>query len=206
MRICILGGAGRTGTHLVRLAFQRGHEVTVLLRDPAKLSQPAVRVIEGDATDLDSITRAAHGQQTLISVIAPPNRAPTHLLTDVTTALVAALSAQHHPATVVLASCRAATATHPRLAVTAAKLVRRHIYTDLTLAEHIIEASGLHATIARAARLVDQHGRGGVWTDQELTSRRGDRVLPRVDYAAALLALAENPAPPRHITICGQAR
>jgi len=41
MKITIFGATGGTGNHLVRLALVAGHDVTAVVRDPARLSIPA---------------------------------------------------------------------------------------------------------------------------------------------------------------------
>ena len=38
MKIAVLGATGATGSIFTRKALEAGHEVTVLVRDPAKLS------------------------------------------------------------------------------------------------------------------------------------------------------------------------
>lgn len=38
MKIAVLGASGQTGVHLVNQALQQGHNVTAIVRNPAKLT------------------------------------------------------------------------------------------------------------------------------------------------------------------------
>jgi putative NADH-flavin reductase len=58
--LLVLGGTGRTGQHLIRLALEQGHRVRALARTPAKLTatHPDLEVIRGSMTedlDLDAL-------------------------------------------------------------------------------------------------------------------------------------------------------
>jgi uncharacterized protein YbjT (DUF2867 family) len=54
MTVLIFGARGKTGRLVVELALDRGHKVSVLMRDPGKVSE-SVRVIVGDATDRQDV-------------------------------------------------------------------------------------------------------------------------------------------------------
>ena len=54
MKLVLIGATGRTGTQVLTAALDRGHDVTVRVRDPERLApaaREAVRVVVGDATD-----------------------------------------------------------------------------------------------------------------------------------------------------------
>lgn len=72
-RIVIFGAGGRAGRAAVAEACQRGHEVTAVVRDPAKhrgLAAGGVRLVSGDITDGDSVTRVAQGHDAAIHAAA----------------------------------------------------------------------------------------------------------------------------------------
>src|ERR1044072_7087467 len=52
MRIAILGASGRTGGRLLAQALDRGHELVVLVRTPAKVTVPAPRQVEVRTADV----------------------------------------------------------------------------------------------------------------------------------------------------------
>lgn len=54
MKLVLIGATGRTGTQVLTAALDRGHDVTVRVRDPERLApaaREAVRVVVGDAMD-----------------------------------------------------------------------------------------------------------------------------------------------------------
>lgn len=66
MTILVTGATGRVGRHVVQQLVQRGADVRVLVRDPAKADFPAdVEVAQGDLLDLDSLRAAFAGVRTL---------------------------------------------------------------------------------------------------------------------------------------------
>ncbi len=60
MRIAIIGASRGIGAELLKAAIEEGHEVTALVRDPAKLniSIPGLNVIKGDILDPSSVAIA----------------------------------------------------------------------------------------------------------------------------------------------------
>ncbi len=79
MKVLILGATGKTGSLVVDHALEKGHEVTVLVHDPAKFAEhrdPAdrgidrrVAVFKGDATNPTDVRAAIAGQQAVIDTI-----------------------------------------------------------------------------------------------------------------------------------------
>ncbi len=67
MKILVVGGTGFIGSSLARELSDRGHEVTILARDPEKADLPAdVARVAGDVTDYDSIEGAFEGQEAVV--------------------------------------------------------------------------------------------------------------------------------------------
>ncbi|WP_175821162.1 NmrA/HSCARG family protein [Burkholderia sp. BCC0419] len=66
MTILVTGATGRVGRQLVRQLVDRGADVRVLVRDPAKADFPAaVTVAQGDMLDVDALRAAFSGVSTL---------------------------------------------------------------------------------------------------------------------------------------------
>ncbi|OMI41294.1 NAD(P)-dependent oxidoreductase [Streptomyces sparsogenes] len=71
-RIAVFGAGGRVGRHLVAEADGRGHQVTAVVRDPAKypgLAAGNVTVVAGDVTDPAGVAAAVTGHDAVISSI-----------------------------------------------------------------------------------------------------------------------------------------
>src|SRR4051812_6965946 len=66
MTILVIGATGRVGRHVVQQLVNRGADVRVLSRDPAKTEFPAgVEVVKGDLLDISSLRTAFSGVSTL---------------------------------------------------------------------------------------------------------------------------------------------
>ncbi|MEU8300891.1 NAD(P)H-binding protein [Micromonospora sp. NPDC048909] len=71
-RIIVFGAGGRAGRAAVHEARRRGHQVTAVVRDPARygdLATDDVTVRAGDVTDPDSIAQLAKGHDAAISAV-----------------------------------------------------------------------------------------------------------------------------------------
>ena len=74
MKLTIFGATGGTGSALAAQAVAAGHEVTVVVRDPARLAGPAssrLRVVTADVLDPAAISAAVAGADAVISAIGP---------------------------------------------------------------------------------------------------------------------------------------
>jgi putative NADH-flavin reductase len=72
MKIVLFGGTGWIGSSILKEALARGHEVTVVTRDPAKLpSQHNLTRIQGDLFDGYSVEAAARGKDAIVSAFGP---------------------------------------------------------------------------------------------------------------------------------------
>ena len=69
MKVLVLGATGKTGSLVVERALAKKHEVTVLVRNPAKFIRSDVRVLAGDATRPDDVRKAMVGQAAAIDTI-----------------------------------------------------------------------------------------------------------------------------------------
>ncbi|HEF5870374.1 TPA: NmrA family NAD(P)-binding protein [Burkholderia cenocepacia] len=66
MTLLVTGATGRVGRQVVRQLVDRGADVRVLARDPAKVDfPPAVTVVQGDMLDVDALRAACSGVRTL---------------------------------------------------------------------------------------------------------------------------------------------
>jgi putative NADH-flavin reductase len=73
MRITVFGAAGQVGSRAVAEALGRGHQVTAVLRSPARAravpAGAAVRI--GDATDVEDVVDLSTGQDLVIGATRP---------------------------------------------------------------------------------------------------------------------------------------
>lgn len=194
MKLLVIGATSRTGRHLVPQARERGHEVTVFCRDPARLSedQRELPAVVGDARSASDVRGALPGHDAVAVILQADDTHTDRLVSDCVAALVAGMTDAGVPR-IVLCSARPTTAVRPRLVTALLWLWLRDAYRDLVRAEGMLEVSGLDARIARPGRLTDgpatgRYDRG----DDDLDASRA-RDLSRADLARAMLDLAEDP-------------
>ncbi|MGW6917039.1 NAD(P)-dependent oxidoreductase [Kitasatospora sp. NPDC054939] len=74
MRITVIGAAGNVGRRVVTEALNRGHEVTAVIRDPARAHglPPEAVLATGSAADPQDVARLAAGQDVVITATRPP--------------------------------------------------------------------------------------------------------------------------------------
>ncbi|MGW6410646.1 NAD(P)-dependent oxidoreductase [Streptomyces vinaceus] len=80
-KIALFGATGTIGTRVLREALDRGHEVTAVVRDPAKLVGSGAEMMPGDVLDPHSVAEAAVGQDVVVSAVGPGGADPAVLVT-----------------------------------------------------------------------------------------------------------------------------
>ena len=72
MKVTLIGATGFVGSAVLSELLQRGHQVTVLARTPAKvLAQPGLTVMQGSALDAAQVQAASQGQDAVVSAYNP---------------------------------------------------------------------------------------------------------------------------------------
>jgi UDP-glucose 4-epimerase len=70
MKIFMTGGMGFIGSYIVKMLIENGHEVTLLARNPAKVSEfrtmPGISVVKGSLADFDIIEKSLPGHDACI--------------------------------------------------------------------------------------------------------------------------------------------
>ena len=164
--IVVAGGTGRLGTLVVRRLAGRGLSIRVLTRDSARAEHLAgshVEVVNGDVRDRVAVAAACEGATVVVSAvhgfIGPRGISPATVDRDGNAHLIDA--AKGVGADFVLMSVLGATADSPM-----------ELFRMKHAAELYLEASGLDATIVRAAAFLE------TWTDlMQQTARRSGRPL-----------------------------
>ncbi len=95
MRILLLGATGRVGNAILTKALNKGHTVTVFVRNRYKIeaNYDNVQVVEGDIHDGDALAKLAQVDfDILINVIGADPLKPSTLFTDATKLIIALLT------------------------------------------------------------------------------------------------------------------
>ena len=74
MKVALYGATGKSGSRILKELVSRGHRVTAIVRNPAKLVQPGpgVQAKQDDLSDPKKIAAAVDGAEAVISAYAPP--------------------------------------------------------------------------------------------------------------------------------------
>jgi putative NADH-flavin reductase len=90
MKVVLYGASGTIGRRILDELLSRGHQVTAVVRDPAKLGDTKATVATGDALSSSSVAETATGAEVAISAYGPPPT-DTGLMVEATRALIAGL-------------------------------------------------------------------------------------------------------------------
>ena len=96
MQLVLFGATGNVGRRIAAEALRRGHDVIGVVREPATVTSPdpRVRLVQGDATNAESVAEVVRGADAVVSAISPrPNSRglPQPRLADNARALIAGL-------------------------------------------------------------------------------------------------------------------
>jgi len=73
MHIALYGATGKSGGRILTEAISRGHQVTAIMRDTAKLSpRVGLTVVKGDVSSASEIASKIKGADAVVSAYAPP--------------------------------------------------------------------------------------------------------------------------------------
>jgi uncharacterized protein YbjT (DUF2867 family) len=187
MNITVFGATGGTGIQVVQQALAAGHSVTALVRSPETMpvTDPRLRVVQGDATDQASVARVLEGADAVISVLD----APGPVIADATRAILAAAKAEDAPRVVMMSSFAVQRDRLKGLtwlltgATTGAKM------KDKAAGEKSLRASNLRWTIVYAT-LLGNGPRQGVKVVPESAKVGMSDGISRADAASFLLEAA----------------
>ncbi len=206
MKLTIFAATGGIGRHLLDQSVAAGHDVTVVVRDPSKITSP-VRVVAGDLSrpDPDRLRSAVHGADAVLSGLGPRTRADAGIAAPGTLAIIEAMKAADARRIIVVSAAPLAPVavpggpTPPRfdpgdgffmrhLFSHLARAMFREHYLDLALMEDELRHSGLDWSAVRPPRLNDKP-LTGTYRMAYGQNLRGGWIVPRADVAHAMLRL-----------------
>ncbi|PSL02195.1 putative NADH-flavin reductase [Haloactinopolyspora alba] len=200
MHIAVLGATGRTGRHLVDQALDRGHTITAVVRDPARLprtSTEQLNVATADVMDPAALAAVLTGHDAVVSAIGPVGRGPSSACTDSARALTEAMPRAAVGRLVVISAAGITTAGDgPFTRIVVKPLLNRflrHSFADMRGMEREVTGSDLDWTIVRPPQLTDRPFTGRYRRSVGSNVRRGFRVC-RADLAHAVLDAADDSA------------
>ncbi len=202
IKLIVLGASGRCGSWVVRLAKERGHDVTAIVRDESNYVPPAdVPIVRGQVTDPEFVRSIIADHGIIISclglrranltpwgkLLSPPN-----LIESVTKHLTDCMQKSKEYRFIWI-SAGGVGSSQMQLSSLVRRMVSlgniRIAYKDLENAERIIEHTDINSLAVRPVTLVPGAPTGKVGTTNRYTLLS---VVRRGDLAQWMLNAAES--------------
>ena len=160
MKILLLGATGRVGRLVLQQALKQGHQVTALVRNPAKVKvlHPSLTLVEGDARDAAKVTAALAGQDAVISALGHNSLKSTDVQTAATRAILASISPQQR---IISLTGHGVPDPHDvmhplsgRLLKTIIQLLPGRVFADAVAHEQLLRQSSSNWVLVRAPRII----------------------------------------------------
>ena len=210
MKLTVVAATGGIGRQILQQAVAAGHDVTAVVRTPAKITA-GVRVVQADLSDPDPVPLAAamDGADAVLSGLGGNSRADEDVAAGGTQAIVTAMKTAGARRSIVVSVAPIGTVPSPvhphppkcdpgdgflirHLLGPAIKAVLRGHYADLARMEDVLRDSGLDWTVVRPPRLTNKPAAGRYRTAAG-QNVRGGALISRADVAGYMLALAARP-------------
>ncbi|MFI6011663.1 NAD(P)-dependent oxidoreductase [Streptomyces sp. NPDC051243] len=200
MKLTVFGATGGIGTEIVRQALDAGHEVTAVVRDPARLPLTGDRleVFRADLTDPGALRPAVAGRDAVLSGLGARRRGDAGVAARLTRTVLAALEAEEVRRLLVVSA--APVGPEPEEDGFLDRAVRgvvsaalKDIYADLRVMEAEVARAAVDWTVVRPPRLQDKPVTGRYRTVVGGFPRRG-RFIGRADVAHAMLGMVKDAA------------
>jgi putative NADH-flavin reductase len=202
MNVSLYGATGNAGSRILGELLNRGHQVTAIVRDPAKLPlQPGLTVRKGDLTDIAAIAEAVRGTPAVISAYGPGLNAPGDLV-GATEHLVAGLK-QAGVSRLLMVGGAGSLEVAPGVQLVDSGYLPEE-WKPIALAHRdalaILRSSDLDWTSLCPAAYFEPGQRTGVFRlgqDNLVANEKGDSRISFEDFAIAMVDELENHAHPR---------
>lgn len=202
MRLTVFGATGGIGSHLVRQALDRGHTVTAVVRDPARLdvrhSTLEVATVP-TLDDADALGPVLRGSDAVLSGVGPRGRHDGPVASTATRTVLSAMRAEGVRRFVAVSAAPVGPTPdgdsflNRRIVLPAISAVLKDLYADLRAMEDAMTNSSAAWTVVRPPKLVNKPLTGRYRTAIGTNVARG-YTISRADAAHAMLAAADDPA------------
>lgn len=180
MRIGVLGGTGGVGTHFVRLALERGHQVVVLARTPSKVQQAQqVQVIQGDASNAEDVAKVVTGADLVVSCVG--NASGNLIMLKTAQHILAAGAAR-----VFVVSTIGVGGTSTLVWCMLRMFLGRKNIDDYWDADALVQKASCPWIVCRPPGLSHEPGTGEYLATEEVPVRCGNSMISREDVALFL--------------------
>jgi len=203
MKILLLGATGRTGIYIIEEALKKGHKIVAIARDPDKLKNYDIDIIQGTPYDFETLEKALIGCDAVINTLNvsrksdnpwAPLAAPKDLISKSAANAIKAMEKTGIKRFVALSTIGAGRSwkTSPailKFIVSISNL--RHAFIDHGKQEEILENSSIDYTICRAPMLSTENNTSGAVATKEAETPQSMK-LSRNSAAEYFIKIIEN--------------
>ena len=187
MKIALFGATGGTGQQLLAQAIKSGHQVTALVRDPAKLDRKnsALTVIAGNVLQPADVDKVVSGADAVICSLGNTSNNPDMMVTQGTRNIIDAMQRLNVRRLIVVSSLGVGDSKDqvPFFFKVLMKTALRKTMEDKEAQEAAVRASRLDWTIVRPGGLTNDPPTGTYRVGADLTAGR----ITRADVADFIL-------------------
>ncbi|MEU0819878.1 NAD(P)-dependent oxidoreductase [Streptomyces mirabilis] len=199
MKLTVFGATGGIGQEIVRQALDSGHQVTAVVRDPARLTVTGagLEVFRADLTDPQALRPAVAGRDAVLSGLGARSRKDAGIATRLTRTVLGAMEAEGVRRLLVVSAGPVGpdpegAALADRAARGLVSLILKDVYADLAAMEGELARSATDWTVVRPPRLQNKPVTGSYRTVVGGFPLKG-RFIGRADVAHAMLAMINDP-------------
>jgi putative NADH-flavin reductase len=198
MHIALYGATGKSGSRILTELLTRGHQVTAIARDPAKLAaQPGLTVVQGDLASVYDIAAKIKGAYAVISAYAPPPDDTDQLL-PVTERIVEAVKQAGVPRLLIVGGAGSLEVAPGVTVIASGHLPAEWMPIAVSHANLLdqLKKTGINWTYFSPAGFFvpgERTGKFRLGTDQLIANEQGDSRISLEDYAIALVDELEAP-------------
>jgi putative NADH-flavin reductase len=204
LTITVYGGTGNIGQRIVQEALNRGHQVTVVARNPAALtvSGSGLAVAKGDVADTALVTKQVAGQDVVISAIGLGRDASQgdDFLPRAARSLVTAIRAQGNKSRLLVVGGGSTLQPGTPMTRRPAGIQQQQALDYL---RSVQDVSWGYFSPAAEIRPGARTGKFRLGTDQLVKDAAGKSSISTEDYAVAMIDEAEKPAHIRQLFTVG---
>ena len=195
MKITVVGGSSGTGAQVVKLAAQKGHDVSCVSRSGATELPDGVRDIKADALETDAIRSAVAGADAVVVTVGGAKGQSRHRA-QVTRSVVAAMQDAGVRRLIVQSSLGVGDSMQlmPGPARLFARVVMATALADHAEQDAVVAESGLDWTVVRPGGLSSGPATGDYLAQESADGRPMKGMIARADVAAHIVSILDDPA------------
>ena len=202
MKVTLFGATGNAGARILKELLARGHDVTAIVRNPAKLNpQAGLTIRTGDLSDAGKVAEAVQGTEAVVSAYGPGLNSPGDLV-GATERLVAGIKRAGVKRLLMVGGAGSLEVAPGVQLIDSGYLPEE--WKPIALAHRdaleILKASDLDWTSLCPAAYFEPGPRRGVFRlgkDNLVADEKGESRISMEDYAIAMVDELEKHAHPR---------